>query len=220
MIEFDSPDAMSSRFHCPMQGRRRSRARGAPIVREVLQLAVAPDRLVDLLGAGRHPELASSPSAPFARRLARDVGGALEILVRGVRAAADQRARTASPDTVLRRVRRQLREIGRARSGVCGPTTCGSSVERSISTTSSKNFSGSALDLRIRAQQLRVRVRELRERLAPGRAEIGRHALVVREDRGRRAQLGAHVRDRALAGARDRRARPGRSTRRRGSCRP
>ena len=32
---------------------------------------------------------------------------------------------------------------GRARSGVCGPTRCGSSVERSISMTRSKYFSGS-----------------------------------------------------------------------------
>ena len=33
-------------------------------------------------------------------------------------------------------------DIGRARSGVCGPTICGSSVERSISITRSKYFSG------------------------------------------------------------------------------
>ncbi len=33
-------------------------------------------------------------------------------------------------------------EIDLARSGVCGPTICGSNVERLISITLSKNFSG------------------------------------------------------------------------------
>ena len=36
-----------------------------------------------------------------------------------------------------------IRETGRARSGVCGPTMCGSSFERSISMTWSKYFAGS-----------------------------------------------------------------------------
>ena len=35
-------------------------------------------------------------------------------------------------------------ETGRARSGVCGPTMWGSSLDRSSSITRSKNFSGSS----------------------------------------------------------------------------
>ena len=56
----------------------------------------------------------------------------------------------------------------------------------------------------IRSEQLLVRRRDVGELAPLCRLQVDRHTLVVGKDRGRRAQLGTHIRDRALARARER----------------
>ena len=62
-------------------------------------------------------------SAPCALACSRDVGGAAHVLVRGVRAAADQRRRDAVDGSRSSRSATSAAscESGRARSGECGP---------------------------------------------------------------------------------------------------
>ena len=54
------------------------------------------------------------------------------------------------------------------------------------------------------AEVLGVRVGQIGQRFAAGCLEVCRGARVVGEQRARRADLGAHVADRGLAGRRDR----------------
>jgi hypothetical protein len=76
---------------------------------EVLPLAIALDRAVDLLGARRHPQRRASADAGGAR-LACDVGRALQVFVGGVRAAPDQRRGQAIGIAVLGDVGGQPRD--------------------------------------------------------------------------------------------------------------
>jgi hypothetical protein len=169
---------------------------------ELRHLAVALDRLMDLLRARRHPQRALRLHASR-RRLARDIGRARKIFVRRVRAAADQRGRELRRIGVLRDVgahlRDRAREIRRVRADDVRLELRQIDLDDLV-----VELLRAALDLGIRREQLGVLRREIRELLAARRLEIDRHALVVREDRGGRAELGAHVRDRALAGARER----------------
>ena len=57
--------------------------------------------------------------------------------------------------------------------------------------------------LGIRRDEVLVRLGEIGERATLGGAQVDVHAPVEREHRAGGAQLGAHVADRALAGARD-----------------
>ena len=68
-----------------------------------------------------------------------------------------------------------------------------------------KKSSGILRDLGICTQQLGALIGQVGQLLPPGRLEVRRHALVVGKDRGRRTEFGAHVRNRPLAGAADRR---------------
>ena len=95
---------------------------------EVRELSVAPDRLVDLLGARRHPQLRLGARAVRAR-LARDVGGALQILVGGVRAAPDQRRAQTVRIAVLLHVGRQLARRA-ARGRACAARRRGARARR------------------------------------------------------------------------------------------
>ena len=70
----------------------------------------------------------------------RDIGGrAAHVLVGGVGAATDVSAvDIVSTDPLAgSAISAARREIGRARSGLCGPTTCGSSIDRSSAITRS-----------------------------------------------------------------------------------
>ncbi len=59
------------------------------------------------------------------------------------------------------------------------------------------------LDLRVRRQQVLMRAHQRHQIVATGRPQVSRHALVSGEHRGGCAELGAHVRDRRLAGRAD-----------------
>src|SRR5205085_742747 len=59
-------------------------------------------------------------------------------------------------------------------------------------------------DVGVGLEERTVLLRDIGERGAPGDPQISVHLAVEREDAPRRAELGAHVADRRLAGARDR----------------
>ena len=185
---------------------------------EVGEQAVALDRGAHLLGARRdeqrrlHPQ--AGGAAPGARRARRG------RCPRTTSSCTSRRARSDVDRVALLAAASPTSEIGRSRSGVCGPTRCGSSSSRSMSITRSKKRSGSSIDLGVDAEVLGVRVGEVGERLAAGRLQV----------RGRR------VRRRGTASTWRRSRRPccrswpcrwprstrrrGRSTRRSRRCRP
>jgi hypothetical protein len=153
-------------------------------------------------GPRRYVELGLRAGAVSAR-LARDVGGALEILVGGVRAAPDQARREIERIAVLGGVR------GHARDGAGEVRRVGADdvglERREVDLDDLVEVGrGIRLDLRVGPQQLGAGVREGGDLRAPRGGEVGRHALVVREDRRRCAELRPHVGDGALPGAADR----------------
>ena len=109
----------SERFHWPMQGPHALASTVPPICSKVAHDAVALDGLVDALGARRDQEGGLGLEAGL-ERLGGDVGGALHVLVGGVRARADERGldrrRASPPSSPRRRVRLGPRAVGRVRA--------------------------------------------------------------------------------------------------------
>ncbi len=103
---------------------------------EVVEQAVALDRGAHLLGARRDQQRrlhrAAPPPSPGGRRARR------ARCPRTTSSCTSRRARTrCRAGSPPRAPRRATSEIGRSRSGVCGPTRCGSSSSRSMSMTRS-----------------------------------------------------------------------------------
>jgi hypothetical protein len=190
MIEFSSPSATSSRLHEASDGL------------EVVHLTVAPDRLVDLLGARCDPELRLGHRS-VAARLSRHVGGALQVLVRGVGAAADQCGGEGRRIAVLARVARHAGD-GPGQVGRMGAHD----VRLQAREVDLHHLVEEALRVRLHLgiglQQRGVAAGEVRDLLPAGRLQVERHAFVVGKDRRRRAELRTHVGDGALARAADR----------------
>jgi hypothetical protein len=94
--------------------------------------------------------------------------------------SAEASSRIALLAHVVRHARRGPREVGRVRADDVRLERREIDLDHLV-----EELRRVRLDLRVGAQQLGVAVGEVGELLAAGRLEIGRHALVVREDRRR-----------------------------------
>jgi hypothetical protein len=164
---------------------------------EVAHLTVALDRLVDLLGTRCDPELRLRHRT-VAARLSRHVGCALQVLVRGVGAAADQCRGESQGIAGFARVARHTRDgpgqIGRVRAHDVGLEAREVDLHHFV-----EEAPRVGLHLGVGLEQQGVATGEVRDLLPTGRLQVERHALVVGEDRRGRPELRAHVRDGALA---------------------
>ena len=169
-----------------------------------LHLAVALDCRAHLLGAGGHEERHGG-FEPVRLRLLGDIRGAAHILVGRVGAAADQRGRDLVDKAVLR-VGHLGGELGdRARPvGRMGTDDVGLELGEIELDDAVVVLRGIGLDLLVRFEQMLVLLHQRDETFLAGGAQVFRHVLVGREDRGRGAELGAHIGDRRLAGGADR----------------
>ena len=163
------------------------------------ELPIALDGGAHALGAGRHVQLRPRSEAAR-RRLCRDVRGACHVLVRRVRAAAQERRRDRVHEAVRRipHLGRQRRERPRAVRGVRPDHVRLERGEVDVDHALVVGLGG--LQHRgVRGEQAEVTLHDRCQRRAVGRAQVAQHALVGREQRRRRAELGAHVRDRGLS---------------------
>ena len=168
---------MCSAQHLPQQSDAIGRYTAASIgqhravdVLQRLHLAISLDRRAHRLRPRRDQQRHRRLCMPCSLRLLGDIGGAAHILIGGIGAAADQRGRDWSMNPFLESATSAAsRDIGRARSGECGPTIWGSSFDRSSSTTLVVVFAlGERFDLVVGFQQIAGAARTA----APGR--VGR----------------------------------------------
>ena len=113
-------------------------------------------------GVTRNGAAALSPcalacSATSAARLMSSYEELVQLPISAVEICVDE------PVLRHRAPRRRAAEIGRARSGECGPTMCGSSFERSSSTHAVVILRGIGLDLRIGFEQVPVLLEQRHE---------------------------------------------------------
>ena len=172
---------------------------------EIGEQSVALDRRAHLLGTGRDHERRLHRHA-LRRRLARDVRGPSDVLVGRVRARTDERGRDLDRDSPPRSASAAISrdrpvEVGRVRADEVRFERRQVDLDHAV-----VEPLGIGVDLGVVAQVLGVRVGEIGDRFA-ARSPSGTSpcCVVVREERARRADLGAHVADRRLARRRDRR---------------
>ena len=203
---FGTRAVASARRHWPMHGPQALASTVPPIV--LRATAIWPSRSIvarTCSEPGRDQERHRGLEAVRLGLLG-DVGGAAHVLVGGVGAAADQRGRDRVDEAVLRvahlggELRDRARAVGRMRADDVRLQLRQIDLDDAVVV-----LLGVGLDLRVGLEQMLVLLSASgASAAAAGGAQICRHALVGREDRGRGAELGAHVGDRRLAGGADR----------------
>ncbi len=169
---------------------------------EGLQESVALHRVIDALGTRRDEE-GGLRFQPRLQPLLRDVGGAADVFIGGIRAAADQRRLQFDRIAFLLRFRGQLGD----RTGEI----------RRVGTDDVRLELGQIdfddlivvllrrlIDFGVRHKQVPAGHGEVGEIGPVGDVQVGDHLLIEGEHRGRGPELRAHVADRAFAGRADR----------------
>ena len=139
---FSPPPSSSGRLHCPMHGPHALARTVAPMDRSE---PICPSLSI-VARICSEPGVTSSGAAALAPRAAAcsataaalDMSSYEELVQLPTRAAA---MRSTYPEAAASPA---ILDTGLARSGVCGPTMCGSSADRSISRTRSKHAPGSS----------------------------------------------------------------------------
>ncbi len=165
-------------------------------------LAVALDGRLDLLRPRGDPERALDGRA-VVERLLGDIGGAGDVLIGRVGARADEtrgeRVGVAVGGDIGGHLRDRPCEVGGVRADDMGFEGVEIDLDDEVVV-----LLRIGRDLGVGGQEIAVGLGQRRDPRALGGVEIGLHAFVIGEDRGRRPELGAHVGDGGLAGAGDR----------------